>query len=403
MNQIKCPKCNTEFELNQASLTDIVRQVRNNEFSKQLEIEIQKALELASVKAEKDKVLLEQRFKSAYEKIENEKQKLEHEKQIVLKEKEFAVKDALANAEKEKTQLLASIHSKDLEARVVLDKLRYEHEIILRHKEEELARAKDNKARLNTKLLGETLEKHCEVSFDRMRATAFQRASFSKDNASVKDSGDNSGTKGDYVFREIDDSGVEIVSIMFEMKNQENETATKKRNEDFLEKLHKDRIKKKCEYAVLVSLLEPDSEYYNDGIVDVSHKYEKMFVVRPQFFIPIISLLRNASMTSIQDRRELQAIKNDQIDLTNFEEQLNIFKDDFGRNYRIASDKFRKAIEEIDKSIKRLEETKAALLGSENQLRIANDKVDDVTIKKLTRNSPETRKKLEDIRQEKGK
>jgi hypothetical protein len=255
-------------------------------------------------------------------------------------------------------------------------------DVIIKYKDDEISRVKDMKLKLSTKMLGETLEQHCETEFNKLRSTAFQRAYFEKDNDS------RSGSKGDFIYRETDEFGNEIISIMFEMKNENDETATKKKNDDFLKELDKDRTEKKCEYAVLVSLLEADSEYYNSGIVDVSHKYNKMYVVRPQFFIPIITLLRNAAMNSMQYKSELALVKSQNIDITNFEEKLNKFKDGFARNYDLASRKFKDAIDGIDKTIKELQKTKDALLSSENNLRLANEKTEDLTIKKLTYGNP---------------
>lgn len=267
-----------------------------------------------------------------------------------------------------------------------------EKDAIIKYKDEEIALRKDMKLKLSTKMIGETLEQHCETEFNKLRATAFQKAYFEKDNDS------RSGSKGDYIYRENDDSGNEIVSIMFEMKNEGDETATKKKNEDFLKELDKDRTEKKCEYAVLVSLLEADSEYYNSGIVDVSHKYPKMYVVRPQFFIPIITLLRNAAMNSAKYKAELALVRSQNIDITNFEEKMNKFKEGFARNYELASRKFKEAIDEIDKTISHLQKTKDALLSSENNLRLANDKADDLTIKKLTHGNPTMKAKFDELK-----
>ena len=418
MIKIKCPKCNELVEISdQASFSDIIRQVRDNEFNSALELAKQDALKLAEANFVKEKAELRSNFEKAFYQEKNEKEKairekesanekLKVEKQQATIEKKHAVEKALSTAEKDKNELLADIQVFKAEKIALINEnnlkvenIESKYKIILNNTEKELEGIKNEKAKLNTKLLGESLEKHCENSFDQLRSMAFQRAIFEKDNTSVKEDGDIYGSKGDYIFRELDDSGVEIVSIMFEMKTQEDETATKKRNEDFLDKLHKDRNKKKCDYAVLVSQLEPENDLYNNGIVDMSHKFEKMFVIRPQFFIPIISLLRNAGMVSIKDKRELQALKNDQFDLMNFEEDLKIFKSNVANNYRIAGEKFATAIDEIDKSIERLRKTKEALLSSERQLRIANDKVDEITIRKLTKNSPETKKKLEEIRE----
>jgi hypothetical protein len=268
-------------------------------------------------------------------------------------------------------------------------------EDIIKMKDEEIALRKDMKLKLSTKMIGETLEQHCEIEFNKLRATAFQNAYFEKDNDS------KTGSKGDFIYRELDESGVEIVSIMFEMKNEGDETATKHKNEDFLKELDKDRNEKNCEYAVLVSLLEIDNELYNSGIVDMSHKFPKMYVIRPQFFIPIITLLRNASLNTIKYKKELALVKNQNIDITNFEENINKFKDSFAKNYDLASKKFKIAIEEIDKTIDHLQKTKEALLSSENNLRIANTKAEELTIKKLTRENPTMIEKFEELEKQK--
>jgi hypothetical protein len=299
------------------------------------------------------------------------------------------IKDAVQEIEKERDALKNDLKTKELEKQNIESSLKQHFttelqnkDAIIKYKDEEITRVKDLKLKLSTKMIGETLEQHCETEFNKLRATAFQRAYFEKDNDS------KTGSKGDYIFKENDGSGNEIVSIMFEMKNENDTTATKKKNEDFFKELDKDRTEKKCEYAVLVSLLEADSEYYNSGIVDVSHKYQKMYVVRPQFFIPIITLLRNAALNSIQYKAELALVKNQNIDITNFEEKINNFKEGFARNYELASRKFKTAIEEIDKTIDHLQKTKDALLSSDNNLRLANQKADDLTIKKLTHGNP---------------
>jgi hypothetical protein len=269
-----------------------------------------------------------------------------------------------------------------LEKQLAANALKEKYETQIKDRDDAIERLRDMKARLSTKMVGETLEQHCETEFNRLRATAFQKAYFEKDNDA------KGGSKGDYIFRDLDDAGTEIVSIMFEMKNENDATATKKKNEEFLKELDKDRTEKGCEYAVLVSLLERESELYNTGIVDVSHRYDKMYVVRPQFFIPIITLLRNAAKNSMAYKTELALVKSQNIDITNFETNLETFKSAFSRNYDLASNHFKKAIEEIDKSIDHLQKTRSALLGSENNLRLANEKAQDVTIKKLTRGNP---------------
>ena len=278
----------------------------------------------------------------------------------------------------------------ELKEKSLLDK----HADELRLREEQIAYYKDFKAKQSTKMIGESLERHCENEFNKIRATAFQNAYFEKDNDA------RTGSKGDYIYREYSDTGVEFISIMFEMKNEMDTTATKHKNEDFFKELDKDRREKNCEYAVLVSMLESDNDFYNSGIVDVSYKYPKMYVVRPQFFIPIITVLRNAALNSLQYRAELEVIRNQNIDITHFEEDINDFKDKFSRNFRLASEKFRKAIDEIDKTIDHLQKTKEALLSSENNLRLANNKAEDLTIKRLTRGNPTMAEKFAQLKKD---
>ena len=297
-------------------------------------------------------------------------------------EKRLALSEAVNKVEKERDQLASELKNKDTEKQLLESNLRDKFANELKTKDEMIAYYKDMKAKLSTKMVGETLEQHCEVEFEKLRATAFQNASFGKDNDA------SSGSKGDYIYRETDEHGTEIISIMFEMKNEGDETATKKRNDDFLKELDKDRREKKCEYAVLVSLLEADSELYNSGIVDKSHSYDKMYVIRPQFFIPMITLLRNAALNSLRYKSELALVKAQNIDVTNFEDQLNDFRDSFGRSYRLASERFSDAVASIDKSIAQLQKTKENLLKSEDHYRIANNKVDDLSVKKLTRGNP---------------
>ncbi len=292
----------------------------------------------------------------------------------------------------ELTELRGALAQAKLEKELAEQALKDKYETQLKDRDEAIERLRDMKARLSTKMVGETLEQHCETTFNQLRATAFPRSYFEKDNDA------RTGSKGDYIFRDRDEAGLEIVSIMFEMKNESDQTATRKRNEDFLRELDKDRTEKGCEYAVLVSLLEPDSELYNSGIVDVSHRYPKMYVIRPQFFIPMITLLRNAALGALKYKAELELARAQNVDITNFETNLEAFKSAFGRNYRLASDHFQKAIAEIDKSIEHLQKTRAALLGSENQLRLANDKAQDVTIKKLTRGNPTMAAKFDQVR-----
>jgi hypothetical protein len=313
-------------------------------------------------------------------------------------EKKLEVSEAIKKVEKERDDLTNELKIKETEKAHLQISIKEQFSNILivkdetiKMKDEEIGRLKDFKQRLSTKMVGETLEQHCEVEFNKLRATAFQNAYFEKDNDS------RGGSKGDFIYKEIDESGNEIISIMFEMKNENDETATKKRNEDFFAKLDKDRQEKGCEYAVLVSLLESENEFYNTGIVDVSHKFRKMYVVRPQFFIPIITLLRNAAMNSLEYKAELNLMRNQNIDITNFEEKIDVFKKGFAYNYDLASRKFKTAIDEIDKTISHLQKTKDALLSSENNLRLANNKADDLTIKKLTHGNPTMKAKFDEL------
>ncbi len=411
MNDIICPNCKKAFKVDEASFASILKQVRDHQFEEELQSRLdlankekESAVQLAVANtrsalqeqvAQKDRELVEIKSKAELyykEKLtqkDTEISQLKSRIENVDVEKELAVTLAVQKVEKEKDALENALATKDLEKENLENSLKNQFntelqskEAIIKYKDEEIARVKEMKQKLSTKMLGETLEQHCEVEFNKLRATAFQKAYFEKDNDS------RSGSKGDFIFRETDESGNEIISIMFEMKNEGDETATKKKNDDFLKELDKDRTEKKCEYAVLVSLLESESEFYNTGIVDVSHKYPKMYVVRPQFFIPIITLLRNAAMNSMQYKAELAIVKSQNIDITNFENKMNAFKDGFARNYDLASRKFKDAIDGIDKTIKELEKTKAALLSSENNLRLANEKTEDLTIKKLTYNNP---------------
>ncbi|VAW53437.1 FIG01152836: hypothetical protein, partial [hydrothermal vent metagenome] len=303
----------------------------------------------------------------------------------------LAITEALSEVEKERDELQNGLKQVELEKQLAEKALKDKYETQIQDRDDAIERLRDMKARLSTKMVGETLEQHCETEFNRIRATAFPRAYFEKDNDA------RTGSKGDYIFRDADEAGTEIVSIMFEMKNENDTTATKKKNEDFLKELDKDRIEKGCEYAVLVSLLEPDSELYNTGIVDVFHRYPKMYIVRPQFFLPMITLLRNAAMKSLEYKTELALVKEQSVDITNFENDLDKFKTAFAKNYDLASRKFQTAIDEIDKSIDHLQKTKDALLGTERNLRLANDKADDVTIKKLTRGNPTMATKFEEL------
>ena len=407
MNEIICPNCKKVFKVDEAGFADILKQVRDHQFKEELQNRLDlaenekiNAVKLAEANlenlfqkdlAKKDRVLAEQIAKK-----ESEISALTTKIQNAEIEKKLSVSEAIKAIEKERDDLANDVKNKEIEKQLLEKSLNenFSSELktkddIIKLKDEEIALRKDLKLKLSTKMMGESLEQHCEVEFNKLRATGFQNAYFEKDNDS------RSGSKGDYIYRETDDAGNEIISIMFEMKNEGDETSTKKKNEDFLKELDKDRTEKKCEYAVLVSLLEAENELYNSGIVDVSHKYTKMYIVRPQFFIPIITLLRNAAMNSMKYKAELSMIRNQNIDISNFEEKINAFKDGFARNYELASRKFKTAIEEIDKTIDHLQKTKDALLSSENNLRLANNKAEDLTIKKLTQGNPTMKAKFE--------
>lgn len=418
MKEIICPNCKKAFVADEAGFADILKQVRDHQFEEELqnrlnlaEKEKVNAVQLAEAKlknalqgdlASKDKEISE--LKAANERILVEKlaskdrEIAEMKSKIDLAEvqKKLTVTEAVKNIEKERDDLANSLRMKETEKALLEKSLneKFTAELktkddIIKLKEEEIVLRKDMKLKLSTKMIGETLEQHCEAEFNKLRATGFQNAYFEKDNDS------KSGSKGDFIYRENDQAGNEIISIMFEMKNEGDETATKKRNEDFFKELDKDRNEKKCEYAVLVSLIEAESELYNSGIVDVSHKFEKMYVVRPQFFIPIITLLRNAALNSMKYKAELNLMRNQNVDITNFEEKIDAFKKGFAYNYDLASRKFKTAIEEIDKTILHLNKTKDALLSSENNLRLANDKAEDLTIKKLTHGNPTMKEKFD--------
>ncbi len=463
MHEIICPHCGKAFKIDEAGYADILKQVRNSEFEQQLherlelaEQDKRNAVELAQTKvasemqktaAAKDTEIQELKAKldagevarklavtealSAVEKerdaLANELAQARHDNQAAsdlaeakrvaelqnaaatkdaeiqgLKAKldaievaqKLAITEAVSVVEKEREELKSGLKRAELERQLVEKSLKDKYETQIKDREDTIERLRDMKARLSTKMVGETLEQHCETEFNRIRATAFPRAYFEKDNDA------RTGSKGDYIFRDSDEAGTEIVSIMFEMKNESDRTATKNRNEDFLKELDKDRTEKGCEYAVLVSLLEPDSELYNTGIVDVFHRYPKMYIVRPQFFLPIITLLRNAAMNSLKYKSELALVKAQNIDITNFESELETFKTAFGKNYDLASRHFLTAIEEIDKSIDHLQKTKDALLGTNRNLRLANDKAQDVTIKKLTRGNPTMAAKFAETKNE---
>ncbi|MBQ0111044.1 MAG: DUF2130 domain-containing protein [Oscillospiraceae bacterium] len=401
MNEIKCPKCGEVFSVSEDAYAKIVKQVHDDELQKEIadrknqledakenEINILKLKyvnELGKTLAEKDGKIkeLQAKLDGANSKLELELANLKANQAEIL------------SAEKEKSLKLSSeLESTQKENELNLKNIKEQYEERLKEKDESIERLRDMKMRLSTKMVGETLEQHCENEFNRLRATAFKNAYFEKDNDVVENS------KGDYIYRECDENGVELISIMFEMKNEMDTTATKHKNEDFFAKLDSDRKKKNCEYAVLVSMLEKDSELYNTGIVDVSYKFEKMYVIRPQFFIPMITVLRNAALNSMEYRTQLQVIKNQNIDISNFEENMEKFKEGFSRNYQLASRKFADAIDEIDKTIAHLQKTKDALLSSENNLRLANNKAEELTIKRLTRNNPTMQKMFEDTKKE---
>ena len=451
MNEIKCPHCQKAFKVDEAGYADIVKQVRDTEFEQQIHerLELAEKEKNAAVELAKQKVASELQQSTAAKELqiqelqakleagkvaqqlavaealkdlekqrdalagELEKVRQSTESQSKLSQAEFqsrlqqteaqknaeiqalksqlsakeleqksAVSEVMNQAEKERSELKSRIERAELEKELAEKSLKERYEIQIKDRDDAIERLKDMKARLSTKMVGETLEQHCENEFNRLRATAFPKAYFEKDNDA------RGGSKGDYIFRDVNEQNIESVSIMFEMKNESDQTATKKKNEDFFKELDKDRNEKNCEYAVLVSLLEPESELYNSGIVDVSHRYPKMYVIRPQFFIPMITLLRNAAQNALQYKNELAIVKAQNIDITNFEDELEEFKTGFARNYELASKKFKTAIDEIDKTITHLQKTKDALLGSENNLRLANKKADDLTVKKLTRKNP---------------
>ncbi len=460
MHEIICPHCQKAFKIDEAGYADILKQVRDSEFNQQLHerlelaetdktnavelakekvsSEMQKAAvakdaEIQALKATLDAGEVSQQLAvtQALKVIEQERDALANELRQAKQDKEttaeltkanysnqlqetsakkdaeiqqlkvklntnevaqkHAITEAVYEAEKGRDQLKSALERTTLEKQLAETALKDKYETQINDRDSEIERLRDMKARLSTKMVGETLEQHCETEFNRIRATAFPKAYFEKDNDA------KAGSKGDYIFRDSDGVGTECVSIMFEMKNENDETATKKKNEDFFKELDKDRHQKQCEYGILVSLLEPDSELYNSGIVDVSHRYQKMYVIRPQFFIPIITLLRNAAQNSLKYKTELAIVKAQNVDITTFEDELDEFKAGFARNYELASKKFKLAIKEIDNTIDRLQKTKDALLGSENNLRLANNKADDLTVKKLTKKNPTMAAKFADL------
>lgn len=396
MAELKCPHCGQAFTVDDTELSSIVQQIRDKEFEKDIEKRISELKEhmmmthRLEMEAKENEIKLMsqkeydkeiQKLKSQLEKATDRAVQLQAQLDSGEDKKTIAVMEAVKKVEEEKKELESQLtHEKD------------KGKLLLEQKDEQIAYYRDLKTKMSTKMVGETLEQHCEIQFNQLRATAFRNAYFEKDNDS------RSGSKGDYIYRETDENGVELISIMFEMKNEMDETATKHKNEDFYKELDKDRKQKNCEYAVLVSMLESDNELFNAGIVDVSYKYEKMYVVRPQCFIPIITLLRNAAMNAMEYKQELAVVRNQNIDISDFEEKLMNFKSDFSRNYDIAHSHFDKAVDEIDKTIQHLEKVKKELLGSDNQLRIANNKVDEVSIKKLTRGNKTMQEKFEELK-----
>lgn len=396
MHEIMCPNCKKAFKIDETGYADILKQVRDREFEKQLNarLELAEKEKLIAVELEKTKVTSELDKRVAAKDAEIQELRSRLEANDISKK--LAINEAVNAIEKERDSLKNGLERSQLEKDLAEKSLKDKYETQIKDRDDSIERLRDMKARLSTKMVGETLEQHCETEFNRIRATAFPEAHFEKDNDA------RSGSKGDYIFRDFGQADTEIVSIMFEMKNENSETITKKKNEDFFKELDKDRIEKKCEYAVLVSLLEPDSELYNSGIVDVSYRYPKMYVVRPQFFIPIITLLRNAAQNALKYKLELALVKEQNIDITTFESDLDTFKTSFARNYDLASKKFKTAIDEIDKTIDHLQKTKDALLGSENNLRLANNKADDLTIKKLTKSNPTMAEKFDNLKNDRN-
>ena len=416
MNEIKCPKCGTVFQISESDYESIVKQIRDHEFEKEIgvrEEQYKKDKENAVKLAESSKDLEIQELRMKLDNLEEQvKNKLskEYESELSKKtleiselkgklevqesRKELEIQKVVSEKDKKIDSLSTELEIKNKEYELKQNTIKEQYEIKLKDKDEQIAYYKDFKAKQSTKMIGESLEQHCSVEFNRLRPL-FKNAYFDKDNDA------KSGSKGDFIFRDFDEDGNEIVSIMFEMKNEADTTSTKHKNEHFFKELDKDRKEKNCEYAVLVSLLESDNDYYNDGIVDVSHMYDKMYVIRPQFFIPLITLIRNLASKSLEYRKELELVKNQNIDITHFEENINLFKEGFGRNYRLASERFQKAIEEIDKTIDHLQKTKEHLLKTDDNLRLANNKAEDLTIKKLTRNNPTMQKLFDELKENK--
>jgi len=391
MNEIICPHCDKAFKIDEAGYAEILKQVRDGDFEKQLHERLALAEKDKLGAVELAKAQLTNQLQQSAAAKDAEIQALQAKLAAAGQDKQLAVAQALNTAEKQRDEFKNLYDQSQLEKRLAEQSLKEKYELQIKEREEMIERLKDFKAKLSTKMVGESLEQHCENEFNRIRATAFPRAYFEKDNDA------SSGSKGDYIFKDTSEAGTEVVSIMFEMKNEIDTTATKKKNEDFFKELDKDRNEKGCEYAVMVTLLEPDSELYNTGIVDVSYKYPKMYVVRPQFFIPIITLLRNAAMNALQYKTELALVKAQNIDITNFESELDQFKTAFAKNYDLASRHFQTAVDEIDKSILHLQKTKDALLSTSNNMRLANNKAQDVTIKRLTRGNPTMAAKFDEL------
>lgn len=424
MNEIKCPNCGTIFKIDETEYDSIVKQIRDKEFEKEISLREQEhnkdkesAIKLAEAhlreeltkqlterdleitnlknelktKEEQTQSKLEQEYKDELNKRELEISELKNKIKLQESKSELEIQKAITEKDKKISDLNSELVVRSKEFELKQNSIKDSYESKLKDKDEQIAYYKDFKAKQSTKMIGESLEQHCSIEFNRLRPL-FKNAYFDKDNDA------RTGSKGDFIFRDYDDDGNEIVSIMFEMKNEADTTATKHKNEDFFKELDKDRKEKKCEYAVLVSLLESDNDYYNDGIVDVSHLYEKMYVIRPQFFISLITLIRNLANKSLEYRKELELIKNQNIDITHFEENINAFKEGFGRNYRLASERFAKAIEEIDKTIDHLQKTKEHLLKTDDNLRLANNKAEDLSIKKLAHNNPTVTKLFEDLK-----
>ena len=416
MNEIKCPKCGTIFQINETDYESILKQIKNHEFEKEIQlreeqfekdkehaiklIESNKDLEIQELKIklknteEQTKNQIEKQYKDELNKNLLEISELKSRIELQESKKELEIQKVSSDKDKKIDLLTSELELKNKEYELKQNAIKEQYESKLKDKDEQIAYYKDFKAKQSTKMIGESLEQHCSNEFNRLRPL-FKNSYFEKDNDS------KTGSKGDFIFRDFDEDGNEIVSIMFEMKNEADTTSTKHKNEHFFKELDKDRKEKKCEYAVLVSLLELDSDYYNGGIIDVSHIYEKMYVIRPQFFIPLITLIRNLANKSLDYKKELELVKSQNIDITHFEENINLFKESFGRNYRLASERFAKAIEEIDKTIDHLQKTKEHLLKTDDNLRLANNKAEDLTIKKLTRNNPTMQKMFEELEEEK--